>query len=171
MSFLLSLKDAIVAGAKFVFGVIKNVGPLKVVGVALSAVSLAIPVCKMVRKVVDKIKSRGRDKAPTTMTEAAMASPKTRAANPELNYQYNESTKRTARRVVEQINKGKKKNLTLSEMVNNLRRYDSIYAPKKATTKSYLAELVDSNPDLAKQFGRKPNQGYPFRPPIRPATA
>lgn len=164
MSFLSALKDTIVSGAKFLFGMVKNVGPLKIIGIAATAVSIAIPVVKLVRKVFSKVKNRNKDKAPETMVEAAMASPKTRASNPELNYQYNESTNRTAKKVINGSRK-KKRNPTITEMAENLRRYNSINAPKDLGETSMLAQIVDSDPALARHFQRQ--RKSPLRQPIR----
>lgn len=154
MAFLAAIKAAVVTGAKFLWGVIKHVGPLKVVGVIATAAAAAVPVVKLVKKVVNRIKTKGKDKAPSTMTEIAIADPKTRESNPEANQAYNESVKRTAERV---FGSKKSKNWKLKELDKRLKSRGSVQNDEYP-----LRSFVEGNDALKNYFNVK----SPCRPPF-----
>lgn len=157
MAFLAAIKAAVVTGAKFLWGVIKHVGPLKVVGVIATAAAAAVPIAKLVKKVVTRIKTKGKDRAPSTMTEMAISDSKTRESNPEALQNYNESVKRTAERVFG--NKKKPKNWTLKALDNKLKNRGSAHIDEDEYP---LRSFVEGNDALRNYFNVK----SPCRPPF-----
>lgn len=155
MAFLAAIKAAVCTGAKFLWGVITRVGPLKVVGVIATAAVAAVPVAKLVKKVVNRIKTKGKDKAPSTITEMAMADNKTRESNPELLQTYNESIKRTAERIFG--NKKRSKDWKLKDFNRKVKdRY------RVSDDKYPLRSFVGQNEAWRNYFNVK----SPYQPPF-----
>lgn len=148
---------AIKAGAIKLLGLCKKIltvtGPLAVVRDVLSIGSLAIAAVKLVKKLIQKIKSHKKSKTPETVTEYALADEKTREEAPEMKAKYEASVEKTADKLVGKSKKrntkkhGKDKDLKgMLDALDEIRGKN--YSKIEDGRQKSVSELLDTDPAL-----------------------
>ena len=113
---LAAIKAVAIKALTFCKNIITATGPLAVVSRVLSIGTIVVAVVKLVKKLIQKIKSHKKAKSPETTTEYALADEKIRENAPaETKAKYEASVKKTANKLV---GKSKKKDRDMAIMIN-----------------------------------------------------
>lgn len=152
---LAAIKAVAIKALTFCKNLITATGPLAVVSRVLSIGAITVTVVKLVKKLIQKIKSHKKAKSPETTTEYALADEKIRENAPaETKAKYEASVEKTANKLV---GKSKKKrnakkgarDKSIKEMIDAL---DEIRGDKYSKVESghqkSVSELLDTDPAL-----------------------